>query len=169
MLLSLIYIYFWGLKITFWTKIDLEHTCMLKNISPNWLFRGWEKQNRWTTIQTHSVLMNFHWNSAIYWISGSKVSFTLGLESSSGFSHFFAPSRIHRSCPWYLVQFWSHFHTFRPESIICMLLCFKSMLRIEYFTCILKNDHFSQYHTVKITVCAFRKIQEIFLSLSPNQ
>ena len=72
-----------GPKSHFLARIDLEHAFMLINVSPNWLFRWRKMQNRWSTIQTHSVLMIFEAKIKNCWTSGSKVDLASELQSSS--------------------------------------------------------------------------------------
>ena len=93
-----------GQKSHFWARIDLEHAFMLINVSPNWLFRWRKMQNRWSTVQTHSVLMIFEAKIGIFWITGSEVDLASELQSSSYFCALCGPSQLFTTCakkmPW---------------------------------------------------------------------
>ena len=77
-----------GPKSHFWARIDLEHTFMLINVSPNWLFRWRKMQNRWSTVQTHSVLMILKQKLKFAEFRGQKSTWLPSYGAVPIFSHF---------------------------------------------------------------------------------
>ena len=104
-----------GPKSRFWARIYLEHTFMLINVSTNWLSRWRIMQNRWSTVQTHSVLMVFEAKIGICWISGSKVDLGSELRSSSDISTLFFTKSVFYDVSLIFDPFWEPFSHSRGQ------------------------------------------------------
>ena len=119
-------------KSHFWARIDLEHTFMLINVSPNWLFR-WRKMQNWRTpIRTHSVLMILKRKLKFAEFWGQKSTWDPSYRVVQGFALFFHRVGFLRRVPdiWSLLG--AIFALWRSESIWSMLYSFKHMLRFDF-------------------------------------